>query len=408
MKRYPLSKGACALEAKPLVVAINAYDFGSTGMIAISALKTYEKMGYETLLVCDENRQVYPKEYFIGGSSLYRQANRLLCRIDGSDGFHNKRATKRLLSYLESKEIAAFHLHNIHSFYINLPLILDFAAKRGIPVIWTIHDCWAFTGRCSHFRECQKWKDSCGHCPNKSIYPRACFFDESQSLLDRKVALIKSLQDKLAIVCPSKWIYDELGQSRLGFAARVLIHNGVDFPQGRLNKTASDKIRLLFVASPFSERKGIRYVERLSSELPQERFEFHIVGDIHLNCSFGGSTHLYGRVSDRAELATLMGNCDVFVNPTLDENFPTTNLEALSAGLPIITFDAGGAAEAIDMDTGVSVPKGDYQALKEAILRFEKNSFSSDQCRQRASQFSEEKMNEGYAKLLKSMLEENV
>ena len=400
MKNSPLSLESKIPDKVPLVVGINTYDFGSTGMVAISALKGYEQSGYATLLICDEHKGLYKSEYHIGGSWIYRQFNRALCRINGSDGFHNKKATKKLLSFLANKNVAAFHLHNIHSFYLNLPLILQFAEEHQIPVIWTIHDCWFFTGRCSHFQECKNWQRHCGHCPNKAIYPRTFFFDRSAEFLKQKLSLVKSLKDKLIVVCPSEWIARELSYSNFKDVTHQVIHNGISLNQTTVGKTPCDKKRLLFVASPFTERKGLRYAEKLSRELPGDRFELHIVGDIKENCSFGVAAKLYGKVSDRQKLFSIMQNCDIFVNPTLDDNFPMTNLEALSSGIPVITFDTGGSGEAINLETGTIVKKGDYQALKESILKFDPHKYSPEKCIERAALFSEKTMTDSYVALL--------
>jgi glycosyltransferase involved in cell wall biosynthesis len=265
-------------------------------------------------------------------------------------------------------------------------------------VVWTLHDCWPFTGHCSHFEYagCDRWKTHCHHCPRKTGYPASFFLDNSFRNFDRKKELFTGLE-KLTLVVPSQWLARQLKESFLKEYPVQLIYNGIDLDVFRpvppteesLSSLPAGKKILLGVASVWGPRKGLKDFVELSRLLPAD---YHIVlVGLKKSQEKGLPPNITGieRTENREQLAGLYSRSDVFVNPTWVDNFPSTNIEALACGTPVVTYRTGGSPEALDEETGRVVEKGNVPALRDAVLSMagrEKEGLSA-RCRVRAEKF---------------------
>ena len=113
----------------------------------------------------------------------------LKTRFLGKHAFYSRRATQKLIKLLKNVQPDIIRLGQIHGHYLNVPILFDYLAESGIPVIWTLHDCWAMTGHCAHFTsiKCEKWKTGCFKCPQLKAYPKSLIFDRSkESWRDKK------------------------------------------------------------------------------------------------------------------------------------------------------------------------------------------------------------------------------
>jgi glycosyltransferase involved in cell wall biosynthesis len=318
----------------------------------------------------------------------------LKSRLLDQQGFGSVHATKALIKQIEEIQPDLIHLHNIHGYYINIEVLFDFLGQADIPVVWTFHDCWPFTGHCSYFDRfaCEKWKTECHHCPNLKGYPQSWFVDNSRSNYRAKKALFNSVKD-MVIVTPSRWLANHVSQSFLNNYPLKVIHNGIDLsmfkPVGvdeiRLKyKIGGDKM-ILGVASTWDQRKGLVDFILLRRKLDRS-IGIVLVGlnKQQINGLPAGITGL-GRTESVTELAALYSAADVFVNPTYIDNFPTTNLEALACGTPVITYNTGGSPEAVDQTTGRVIEKGDVDGLADAVNQLlEMSDGLSEFCRARA------------------------
>lgn len=309
-------------------------------------------------------------------------------------------ATKRLIHRIEHEiRPDIIHLHNTHGYYLNYRVLFDYLAKTDIPVVWTLHDCWPFTGHCPYFDliKCERWKTGCYACPQLKAYPKSFFRDNSRKNWELKKALFAALKDRLMLVPVSDWLANLLQQSFFAGMKFRTIHNGVDIDTFRprpINQVAEEyglqsRYIIIGVASPWSERKGLTDFIRLRTCLPLEQYAIILVGlsPKQMLALPAGITGIE-RTQDVAELAGLYGAADVFVNPTYEDNYPTVNLEAMACGTPVITYRTGGSPEAVSSTTGFVVDQGDIEQLAAAVRTITmagKQAYSAV-CRKRAEE----------------------
>lgn len=372
---------------------------GSTGRIVIDILKTIHAHGDEGIIACaidDTNEQNKPYIYKVGGSRNPRPVHAVAARITDRSGFYSKRATRKLVDYIDKNRFDIIHLHNIHGYYINLPILFNYIKEKNIKVIWTLHDCWTFTGHCTHFdfSGCQKWKTQCYDCPQKGRYPRSILLDSSEQNYNEKKALYGNGLD-LTIVTPSKWLADLCKQSFLGNYDIRVIRNGIDLEKFYPRDTTEIKRKLglenkkivLAVCAGWSmrdiknNRKGMADILKLSEMLSDE-YQIVMVGFPNEEDKKCLPAKILGVTKTKSidELAQWYSAADVFINPTYEDNFPTTNLEALACGTPVVTYNTGGSPEAIDEETGYIVEKNNIQQLRDAVIDCIDSQMASDKC----------------------------
>lgn len=348
---------------------------GSTGRIACQIAETVTENGGEATVA-------YARNYYPAGCSVpvHKIGSRLdvllhagLSRLTDRQGFYSKRATKRFVSFIREFNPDIIHLHNLHGYYLNLPVLFNFLADFNKPVVWTLHDCWAFTGHCSYFDfvGCEKWKTGCHHCPQKTKYPKSILLDQSKRNWEEKRQLFTSIQN-MTIITPSHWLAGLVRQSFLGKYPVQVIHNGIDLdvfkptPSTWKEDHGITKPMILACASRWDQRKGYADVLKIAEILPE--YQVVIVG-IDNKQAKKLSSNIVGiqRTNSIQDLVKIYSAADVFINTTYEDNYPTVNLEALACGTPVITYDTGGSPEIIDEKNGVVVPKGDINELKNAI-----------------------------------------
>jgi len=250
------------------------------------------------------------------------------------------------------------HLHNIHGYYINIELLFNYLRKNNKKVIWTLHDCWAFTGHCSYFDyiKCDKWKTKCEKCMQKKEYPCSKLIDNSSWNYERKKELFTAIKkENMQIITPSVWLSNLAKESFLKKYDVKVINNGIDTDVFKPTESdfrdkynLNDKFVILGVASIWNNRKGIKFFYELS-EVLDESYKIVLVGISDKDMKKVPANILaINKTNNTKELAKIYTAADVFVNPTLEDNYPTTNLEAISCNTPVITFDSGGSGECIE------------------------------------------------------------
>ena len=313
------------------------------------------------------------------GSRLDNYVHVIQTRLFDKHGLASAGATKNFIAKIKELNPDVIHLHNLHGYYLHIGLLFEYLKQANKPVIWTLHDCWAFTGHCAYFDfvGCERWKTECYDCPLKMEYPKS-FTDNSQSNYKVKKDVFLGVED-LKLVTPSKWLAGLVKQSFLQDYPLVVINNGIDLSvfrptpsPFRTNYKLEDKFIVLGVASDFSERKGYGYFLELSKQLKQDE-KLVLVGLSEKQIT-SLPTGVIGitKTNNTQELAEIYSAADVFINPTLEDNFPTTNLEALACGTPVVTFDSGGSPECLDASSGLVVERGDLRELVTAIATIRK------------------------------------
>lgn len=305
----------------------------------------------------------------------------LQTRMDGKPGFHSRTVTRRLLAKLDEIDPDVVHLHLLLGYYINVEMIFDWLAKHRCKVVWTLHDCWAFTGHCIYFTYamCEQWRTGCAcgaSCPQKRTYPETFAGDRSvRWSFEQKRRLFTMLPiERVQLVTPSQWLADLVKQSFLSKYDVKVVHNTIN--QEIFKPTPSDfreryglenRFVVLGVASKWSERKGLTDFVRLAKDLDSACFAVVLVGlsEKQITQVKASAQQIVAlpRTSTPQELAAAYTAADVFFNPTTEDNYPTVNLEAEACGTPVVTYDTGGCRETVK--DACSVVVGSYEdALK--------------------------------------------
>ena len=362
---------------------------GSVGRITVDIYHALKAAGHEGKIFYGRRTAPEGVDAKRIGTNLDMGIHVLHTFFEGTHGFDSKAQTKQLIEELKVYDPDLIHLHNIHGFYLDVEQLFAYLKTCGKPVVWTLHDCWSFTGHCAYFDyvQCDKWKSGCENCPQyRNSYPYALFKDASRKNYARKMAAFQGVKG-LTIVTPSKWLGDLVKESYLQEYPVRVIPNGIDLerfvPQERKPR---DKKLLLGVANVWDRRKGLEYFKKLAEMLDPEKYEIAVVGVSkkqikELPAGMTGIEH----TQNVEELMQLYSEASVFVNPTLEDNFPTTNLEALACGTPVVTFATGGSVESVDESCGRIVPQKDVSALYEAVTELaEKCENMRAACRARA------------------------
>lgn len=393
---------------KKKILQINTvYGTGSTGRIVKDIGQLIEKNNMESYIAYGYGKSSEKNTIKIGTTLEYYIHN-ILSRITGRQGRFSYLATKRFLKKVDKIKPDIIHLHNIHGNYINYPLLFKYIKKNQIPTIWTLHDCWSYTGKCVYYdyAQCNKWKEKCKNCKQLREYPISYFFDPSEKEYKKKKNIFMSVAN-MHIVTPSKWLAKEVKESYLGKNHIQVIPNGIDLNQ--FKKIDSDfrerynlekKFIVLGVASEWSRRKGANTFIELS-KLLDESYKIVMVGLTEKQKKdFPSNIIKISKTNSIKELAEIYSCADVFVNPTLEDNFPTTNLEALACGTPIVTYNTGGSIEAVNNNCGIIVEKEKISELVKAIKNVRKsNMFDSKICINESKKYDKWKNFEKYITL---------
>lgn len=351
----------------------------STGRIASEIAKLVEDDGGECRIgygVPELSEDAKKYAYRIG-TPIERKIHGAIRKFLDAEGYGSYMATRKLIQDIRAFQPDLIHMHNLHGCYLHLDTLFSFLKQIDIPIVWTLHDCWPFTGHCAYFdySRCERWKTGCYQCPQQRSYPVCIGLDGSKRNHVNKQKWFSGLKN-LTFVAPCKWMLGPLKESFLGhYPARVIL-NGVNLDQFQPTKSdlrtqmkLQEKKICLSVAAEWDARKGLPYLCEAAQKLG-ESYHFVVIGltEEQIVSLPAGMTGI-ARTSSVEELAAWYTAADCLVNPTLEDNMPMVNLEALACGTPVAVFETGGCPEAIDESCGIVVPKGNVDELCEAIER---------------------------------------
>lgn len=400
---------------------INSYNCGSTGTIACKIGDFAEKDGYEVLRCFPKHKknieQKKENQILFGIPFLYK-INDYLCKITGLYGFFQFYNTRKLIKELKKFKPSVVHLHNLHSSYVNLKILFNYLSKSNVNVVWTLHDCWALTGHCSHFTlsKCEKWKYGCNRCKRHYVdYPKA-FTDVSALQWKRKKKLFTKIE-KIVFVTPSLWLNGLFKQSFLNNKKNVVIRNGIDL---RIFKPTasdfrekygipSDKFIILGVAFGWNYTKGFDVFLDLADRL-DDSYQIVLVGTNEIiDRKLPDNIISIHRTADQFELAKIYSAADLFMNPTRQEMLGMVNIEANACGVPVVTYNTGGSPECILSTSGYVCKNNDIDELISLISEIrERRPFISEKCVDSAKRFNQDDKYSEYIELLNEMLGNNV
>lgn len=393
----------------PKLLQINVTaNWGSTGRIAEGIGECAINDGWESWIAYGRGNPLSKSHLIPIGTVFDMYLHGIQTRLLDNHGLASKFVTKSFINQVKQLKPDVIHLHNIHGYYINYELLFDFLKEWGGPVIWTLHDCWPFTGHCAHYTysKCDFWQTHCHNCPQLGNYPASILIDRSIRNFDDKRNAFFGLKN-LFLTPVSNWLEGELKKSFLKDYPTTVIHNGIDIINFRPTPVIKkEKKHILGVASVWDTRKGLNEFKILRKQLPLD-YKITLIGlspkQIH---ALPDGINGVERTNSISELAEWYSKATVFVNPTLEDTFPTTNLEALACGTPVITYCTGGSPEAIDNNTGIVVPYHDTYSLGNAIKYVcDEKPFNSYDCRHRAENlFDQKKAFTEYINLYHSIL----
>ena len=349
----------------------------STGSICTDLAKELEKRGHIVRIAY--GRGNVPEEYkeyaYRIGNNIDVAIHGVAARIKDNSGFESRLVTKRFIKWIEQFDPDLIHLHNLHGYYLNIPLLVEYLTRSNKRVIWTLHDCWPFTGHCCYFdyEGCDRWITGCRSCPQRKMYP-ASFIDKSSENFELKRTLFSKFPD-MTLVTPSLWLGNLVRQSFMGKYPVKIIPNWVDLEKfKRIGTEAKNRYGtegrtvVLGVSSGWEKRKGLDDFFLLRDRL-DENYQIMLLGlnNKQLKELPEGIIGI-SQTDSIDELAKIYSAADVYVNPTYEDNYPTTNLEAIACGTPVVTYDTGGSRESAEM-YGMSVEKGNINKLTDAVIK---------------------------------------
>lgn len=356
------------------VLQVNSvFGRGSTGRIVAALARALESEGHRADVATGRG-EAAPGGFEIG-SRRDVMAHVAATRVLDAHGLWSTGATRRLVEHIRADPPDLVHLHNVHGYYLDYAELTAALAGMHLPVVLTLHDCWAFTGHCAYFDAvgCDRWASGCGSCPQLGAYPESWGRDRSAANWLGKRAAFEQIPS-LHLVSPSRWLADLARRSFLRDRTVHVIPNDIDETvfrptertPWRVRHGLDDRTVLLAVANIWDPRKGLRHLEALTALL-EPREQLVVVGRLPRGSQVPpGALHIE-QTSSVEEMVEVYSGADVFLNPTDEDNYPTTNLEALACGLPLVTFATGGSPEAIDRGSGVVAPENSARGLRAGI-----------------------------------------
>ena len=369
------------------LLQINAVvNSGSTGHIAEDLGILVQENGWESYIA-------YGRKACTSSSKLIRIGNKwdiymhvLKTRFTDLHGCGSKLATKTLLQHIVRINPDIIHLHNIHGYYINYPILFKFLFERKIPVVWTLHDCWSFTGHCAHYSEikCDKWEKDCFNCPNTKEYPQS-YYDNSKQNYHLKKSYFTCLES-MTIVPVSNWLMQEVKKSFLGVYPINVIYNGINLEVFKPTITnikrtynLENKFVLLGVASTWSIRKGLNDFIELSQYLSDDEVIVLIGLDKRQIKSLPNNIYGFEKTENVKRLVEWYSSADLYVNFSTEETFGMTTAESLACGTPVLVYNSTACAEIVTSELGFVVEPHDvleaYRIIRQ--LRSAKNNYGN-------------------------------
>lgn len=392
-------------------------NWGSTGRIAEQIGNVAISLGWDSYIAYGRYANKSNSRLIKIGDKVDSAWHLMCARLFDCQGLCSRKATKRLVEQIEHIKPDLIHLHNIHGYYLNYEILFKYLRNTGIPVVWTLHDCWTFTGHCAHFSydKCEKWKKECKECPLKGEYPSSLLLDRSRKNFLCKKSLFSSLEN-MAVVSVSKWLDSMVDASFLTDKQRHVIYNGIDvkvfspmtdIDELREKYNLQNKKVLIGVASVWDKYKGYDDYLRLHEMLP-DNTQLIMVGlsEKQLNALPEGIIGLQ-RTQNVEELVKLYSLADIVLNLSYQETFGLTTVEGFACGTPGVVYNKTASPELIDESCGKIVEAGNMVQLLSAITEILSNDKShySTACRQRAvALYNKNERYEDYIKLYESLI----
>lgn len=393
------------------VVQINAiYGGGSTGRTAKELSQSLTQNGIENLVIstsdlrCDNHVRV--------GCKVEDKLHALLARVLGYDSHYSYFSTKKIIKTIKNYSPDVVHLRNLHANYVNLPKLLKYLSKNDIATVITLHDCWFFTGKCTHYtaQKCTKWQTECQNCSQLKKDIPSLFFDRTKKQYKEKKEGFLSIP-RLGVVGVSDWITNEAKKSFLK-DAKILkrIYNWIDldvfYPRDIENK--NDKFTVLCIGAGWNESSSkLKDLIKLAKILPSD-MEILLAGSVSDAVKLPSNVKKVGYISSTDELAKLYSKADVYVHLSKEDTFGKVIAEAMACGTPAIVYNSTACPELIGEGCGYVVEPSDLDKVVEKLKEIKTNgkNFYSKNCEKFVkSNFEKEKLINETIKLYENICE---
>lgn len=395
---------------KKKVVQINTVCNGSTGNIMQQIQVAANEKGYETISFYGRRKGYETLKCEKFGNMFSFWTHVIWTTLTDMQGCLSVFHTKKMIKRLKEEKPDIIHLHNLHGYYLNYPILFKYLKKdfKG-KIVWTFHDCWPMTGHCPYFImvQCEKWKTMCHHCPNKKKYPISWFKDSSRHNYKEKRRMFTGL-DNMIIVCPSQWLSNIVQESFFVGNQIEVIPNGIDFelfsPREENTtiqkyKIPKDKKIILGVANIWEERKGLNVFCELAKRL-DEKYIIVLVGlnDKQIR-SLPSNIIGIKRTENQIELSQIYSKATVFMNPSKEETFSLVTVEAMACGTPVIVLDNSAVKELVNEKTGIVLHNPTMDDYLVTIKLMEDSNYNKFEIRKYAEKFSNKNMQEKYMEI---------
>lgn len=394
-----------------LLIDVNCKN-SSTGKIVYSLYQNLKKEGHEAAICYGRGDKIDEKNIYKFGINWETYIHAGLARITGLNGYFSFFSTQRLIEYIEMYKPDVIHIHELHAYFVNIFQLLKYLHEKRIPIIWTFHCEYMYTGKCGHSNECEKWKTECKKCPRLKEYPKSIGLDFTSKMFSDKKKYLNLLNFK--IVTPSTWLESRVKNSFLCNKNVAVIHNGIDTEKIFRPKDIQDlkkkynlldkRIILSVVPNITDSAKGGKFVLELSKKMNKASYYFIIVG-AEKTIQYSDNVLIVEKTKNQLELSKWYSMADCFVICSERENFPTTCLEAFACGNPVVGFDTGGAKETVPSPYGQFVEYGDLEKMKEKIEEQIEKKYSKEYLYEIAKKlYSQEMMYENYKKEYRKLI----
>lgn len=396
------------------VLQINTFGNLSTGRIAVDLCRTLEEQGYDSVVAFARNEISEDVVSIQIGNKLSVYIDAILTRFTDKAGFFSRDATEKLINKIREYNPDIIHLHNLHGYYINIELLFGFLRDYGKPVVWTLHDCWPYTGHCCYYSmvECNRWQTECCNCPQTKAYPASLLVDNSRWNYKRKRNLFTSLSN-LNLVTVSIWLEKEVEKSFMKNLPCRTIYNGIDLNvfrpvEGtfRTEYNLKNKTIILGVASTWDVRKGLDDFIRLS-EILDENYQIVVVG-VNESEKKRLTSRMIGisRTDSVKKLVEIYSAADVFFNASVEETFGLPTVEAMACGTPVIVYNSTALPEVVNEECGYIVEPHDLRTVVKILKDEEYKTITKDLCIKQARKYEKNKQYKQYIELYKSLCKE--
>lgn len=402
---------------KVLLIDVNCKS-SSTGKIVYDLYSYLNKNGNTAAVCYGRGERINEKNIYKFGLDWETYLHAFLTRVTGLTGRYSCLSTRRLIKFIENYNPDIIHIHELHAYFVNIKPLINYLKKKQIPVVWTFHCEFMYTGKCGVTYECTRFMKGCGKCPHLKEYPKTMFFDFSHRMWEEKKKLLNSL-GKLVIVTPSRWLRDRTKTTFLKNREIITIHNGINVNIFKPSVTKEairkefnikDNKIVLSVASHITTdlNKGARYIFEIAEEMKDKNVHFLLVGSDDSEIFKKNNITVIPAIRNQNKLAELYAAADVFLICSEKENFPTTCIESQCCGTPVCGFDVGGVSETI-VDSAMLCSYGDLTLLKENICKMidkKELGLLDELGRRSAEKFSVLQMADSYYELYKKVLQE--